>query len=135
MTHPADDAWRKDAACLEAPDPTVFFRETEYRAVHEARGICRACLVRSECLRDAMTNAADIDNGIRAGLTPPQRRQLHEESGVRIHRGGPPAAMCGTANGYRSHYRKGEKPCEPCRHANAEYLRDREERRRIDNAS
>ena len=34
-------------------------------------------------------------------------------------------AGCGTATGYRRHYRLGEQPCQPCRKAHSEYLRAR----------
>lgn len=35
------------------------------------------------------------------------------------------SAHCGTRSGYEAHRRRGGKPCEPCRQANAEYHRAR----------
>lgn len=32
------------------------------------------------------------------------------------------AAPCGTYGAYQRHYKRGEKPCDPCRHAHTVYM-------------
>ena len=73
-----------------------------YRAALElARSICSECPVTSKCLRENWDN-----EGVIAGTTWLERKG----------RPGPTnRPSCGTANGANLHYKRREKPCEPCR--------------------
>jgi hypothetical protein len=70
-------AWKTAARC-RGMDTERFFppAETDPQAgqVRQARAICRACPVETECLTEALT-CRDV-HGIRAGLTGPQRAAL-----------------------------------------------------------
>jgi WhiB family redox-sensing transcriptional regulator len=76
-----DRKWRDRAACRSA-DPETFFGN-DYAP---ARAVCEGCPVRLACLEDALT-VGDIEHGIRAGMTPRERRDLRRE----WDRTGPPA--------------------------------------------
>ncbi|QXC59348.1 WhiB family transcriptional regulator [Aquihabitans sp. G128] len=66
--------WRDRAACLGlTPDPWFPF-ETSHEAYADARTICQACTVASDCLRFALANR--ILDGMFGGLTPPERRRF-----------------------------------------------------------
>jgi hypothetical protein len=67
--------WRAAAACRDT-DPEVFFPTAETGPVFEAqvavaKAVCAQCLVRSQCLDEAL---ARIPHGIAGGLTPEERR-------------------------------------------------------------
>lgn len=80
-----DDAWRGQAECRGA-DPTLFYpgerpngrpkgwRPVDYETddLQQARQTCLSCPVRGECLGDALTYRERF--GVRAGLTPAERR-------------------------------------------------------------
>lgn len=76
-------SWRVEARCVES-DPALFFPEvgemksTVIRAQTElAKQVCGRCLVRSECLEDALARPISYDEwGIRGGLTADERRSL-----------------------------------------------------------
>jgi WhiB family redox-sensing transcriptional regulator len=69
--------WPLRAACGGA-DPEVFYPRNggrDARDWEQARAICADCPVRAECLADAIA-CRDDQFGMRAGLTPAQRRPL-----------------------------------------------------------
>ena len=66
-----EEPWRVDAACRNRP-PSIWFPTTkDDRLEAAAKRICRACLVRSQCLS---ANLAEPD-GIYGGLNPAERRE------------------------------------------------------------
>ena len=68
----ADDrAWMLEAKCLDA-DPEAFFHE-KGGSTREAKRICAACPVRTECLDHALSN--DERFGIWGGLSERERRR------------------------------------------------------------
>ncbi|MEX2549141.1 MAG: WhiB family transcriptional regulator [Nitriliruptoraceae bacterium] len=68
----ADDrAWMLEAKCLDA-DPEAFFPE-KGGSTREAKRICAACPVRSECLDHALSS--DERFGIWGGLSERERRR------------------------------------------------------------
>ncbi len=69
---PGPDDWRDSALCAEV-DPDAFFPE-KGGSTRLAKGICRKCLVKAECLRSALTN--DERFGIWGGLSERERRRL-----------------------------------------------------------
>jgi WhiB family redox-sensing transcriptional regulator len=77
--------WRapRRTACL-GEDTALFYKAEQERAaarearVRKARGLCRACQVRPECLEAAMSEEKDGGGryGIRGGYTEEERRAL-----------------------------------------------------------
>jgi WhiB family redox-sensing transcriptional regulator len=104
--------WLDHAACRD--HPTSLFYPERGAPITEARRICRGCEVRRECLDDAMNSPAGAggDQGVRAGLSAKQRRQLRRRLGQAVT-----VAECGTPAGYMQHIKLGDSPCQPCRDA------------------
>ena len=73
-----DESWRDDAACLGV-GPDVFFPELgEGGVTAEAQALCRACLVRDECLAYAL---ADPElRGTWAGTSERHRRRMRQRA-------------------------------------------------------
>jgi WhiB family transcriptional regulator, redox-sensing transcriptional regulator len=71
--------WRDDAACLHA-DPDLFFpiglAGPALRQVDEAKRICRACPVRTPCLKWALGQG--ILSGVWGGTTEEERRAIRQ---------------------------------------------------------
>lgn len=67
--------WWKDGACLEIPEALELFEAsgkfTSKR--NEARSICRACLVRKDCLEEALK---DNIEGFYGGTTYDERQMM-----------------------------------------------------------
>jgi WhiB family transcriptional regulator, redox-sensing transcriptional regulator len=76
----ADDvlaqAWQDRALCAQT-DPEAFFPE-KGGSTREAKKVCRACEVRSDCLEYALTH--DERFGIWGGLSERERRRLKRGS-------------------------------------------------------
>jgi WhiB family redox-sensing transcriptional regulator len=72
-----DQDWRADGLCGQA-DPNLFFSvgAVEHK---KAKGICRSCPVRSQCLSYAMDR--QVDHGIWGGLTERERRRWRRDAG------------------------------------------------------
>lgn len=65
-----DQDWRAEALCADA-DPELFFSPGAFE--HKiAKGICRLCSVRKQCLRYALE--VPVDHGVWGGLTERERR-------------------------------------------------------------
>lgn len=104
-TTPRGD-WRSNAAC-RGTNPDAFFPVAEAgpayeRQVAAAKAVCAGCLVRAECLDEAL---ARVPDGIAGGLTPAERRQLtrgraprriNVEELVRVARGRAEVAAAGS---------------------------------------
>jgi WhiB family redox-sensing transcriptional regulator len=80
--------WHKRAYCRYY-DPELWFADgmgnaPSYRNLDQAKSICADCPVRRECLEDALHQesgrAAEARHGIRAGLTPADRYNLHRHN-------------------------------------------------------
>lgn len=72
------NAWMDDAACADK-DPELFFppRGKHGNGLAEAKAICRACLVKKDCLDYAMRHHEY--HGIWGGKTSRERRRLRAE--------------------------------------------------------
>ena len=68
---PAED-WQNMANCLGV-DPDLFFPERG-ASTKEAKAVCRACVVREDCLEYALENSEKF--GIWGGLSERERRRL-----------------------------------------------------------
>lgn len=64
MTSPRDH-WGEDAACRSA-DPEELFADSTGQ--NRAKSVCTGCLVRTECLADALDNR--IEWGVGAKCSP-----------------------------------------------------------------
>lgn len=70
------DGWRSEAEC-RGIDPRLFFDvERGDRYSPEARAACARCLVRDDCLTEALTD--NQRHGLWGGLSPRQRRLLRQ---------------------------------------------------------
>ncbi len=74
-----EQAWERSALCAEV-DPELFFADAnQHAATKAARRICETCVVRPECLDDALTRVPEY--GVRAGYTPRELYELRLSSG------------------------------------------------------
>lgn len=77
LTTVGDERWRSDAACQGHP-PEWWFPEKNNNAMKQAREICDACPVRTDCLEWALVNNMQ---GIWGGVSHEQRAALRKERG------------------------------------------------------
>lgn len=68
--------WMEDALCTEVG--VVEFYPEKGESPQEAKKICAACEVQSECLEFAM--ALDDPHGVWGGLSPHERRVLKRQT-------------------------------------------------------
>jgi len=68
----AEESWQLYANCLGV-DPDLFFPERG-ASTKEAKAVCRACVVREDCLEYALDNSEKF--GIWGGLSERERRRL-----------------------------------------------------------
>ncbi len=67
-----DRSWQGQANCLGV-DPDLFFPERG-ASTREAKGVCRGCVVREECLEYALVNGEKF--GIWGGMSERERRRI-----------------------------------------------------------
>lgn len=67
-----DGSWQDNANCLGV-DPDLFFPERG-ASTREAKEVCRACIVRVECLEYALANGEKF--GIWGGMSERERRRI-----------------------------------------------------------
>ncbi|MFB7589329.1 WhiB family transcriptional regulator [Streptomyces sp. NPDC056169] len=79
--------WRTLAACQYVKPDDMFPDPGNKKAVVQAKQICGPCPVWDSCLTDALATEGgktkDNRYGIRAGLTPTQRYNLHHRNRMR----------------------------------------------------
>ncbi|MDO7868438.1 WhiB family transcriptional regulator [Nocardioides jiangxiensis] len=63
--------WSMQAACRETQPDSLFVKGAEQ---NKAKQVCASCLVRSECLAEALENR--IEWGVWGGMTERERRAL-----------------------------------------------------------
>lgn len=71
-----DQAWKAEAICAQI-DWEIFYPENG-QSREPALKACKGCPVISQCLNEAMRNH-DWWYGVRAGMTPEQRREYAEK--------------------------------------------------------
>jgi len=74
--------WQDEANCLGV-DPDLFFPERG-ASTREAKEVCRACAVRSECLEFALANGEKF--GIWGGLSERERRRIRRQRALNVRR-------------------------------------------------
>ncbi len=75
-----DRTWQGQANCLGV-DPDLFFPERG-ASTREAKGVCRGCVVREECLQFALATHQEF--GVWGGTTEAERRTLRRRLRRRI---------------------------------------------------
>ena len=70
-----DRSWQLKANCMGV-DPDLFFPERG-ASTKEAKGVCRGCEVRLECLEYALQNGEKF--GIWGGLSERERRRIRRQ--------------------------------------------------------
>ncbi len=73
-----DKSWQESANCLGV-DPDLFFPERG-AGIQEAKAVCRACVVREECLEYSLVNGEKF--GIWGGMTERERRRIRRARAV-----------------------------------------------------
>lgn len=69
------DSYKSYANCVNV-DPVIFFPE-QYQSNRPAKEICSGCVVRQECLEDALLN--DEKFGVRGGKSERERRSIRRQ--------------------------------------------------------
>lgn len=69
------EPWTKQAACLDVPDPDIFYPAAGAHA-DEAKAVCAGCKVRDECLAFALRTEGVVAHGVWGGLSERERRKL-----------------------------------------------------------
>lgn len=86
--------WRLRAACLEHPNPDMWFPGAHDDAARDAaKSICAACPVRAQCLADALRGGQRSPvRGIWGGTTQRERAELVKSPGRQLaaHAGSAP---------------------------------------------
>lgn len=68
--------WRRDALCAQVGNPEQWFPGKGGSTAAQKK-LCQSCVVRLECLEDALAHeAGDYVYGIRGGLNAPERSEL-----------------------------------------------------------
>lgn len=68
-------SWQDDANCLGV-DPDLFFPERG-ASTREAKEVCRACSVKTQCLEYALVNGEKF--GIWGGMSERERRRIRRQ--------------------------------------------------------
>ena len=75
QTDLADDPWRMAANCLDHhPEKFTIRKSGEFTKIAAAKKICSACVVKTECLADALVSPNE-GFSIRGGMTPVELRR------------------------------------------------------------
>ena len=108
--------WMEDAECAKpGVNPEWFFSECAQSDEYQiAESICHRCKVKTQCLEYALDSPMQVFGrwGAQGQSDINEQRRKRPKPDVFHH---------GTAAGARRHYRRGERPCEPCRKAAALY--------------
>lgn len=80
----SDRSWQGQANCLGV-DPDMFFPDRG-ASTREAKGVCRGCVVREECLEYALVNGEKF--GIWGGLSERERRRIRRQRTLARQEGG-----------------------------------------------
>ena len=115
-------AWFDDAAC-RGLDTNLFF-PTRGGSSTQAKMVCQTCPVSGDC----ESFAAGERFGVWGGLSEKQRQRARKGQPARTAL---KPIVHGTNAGWQAHIRRGETPCDECRHAHNRYHNAvRRERRR-----
>ena len=79
---PEERRWQEQANCLGV-DPDLFFPERG-ASTKEAKGVCRGCEVRVDCLEYALSNGEKF--GIWGGLSERERRRVRRQRALERQR-------------------------------------------------
>ncbi|HUY87080.1 MAG TPA: WhiB family transcriptional regulator [Acidimicrobiales bacterium] len=77
-----DPDWQSKANCLGV-DPDLFFPERG-ASTKEAKGVCKGCVVREDCLEYALANGEKF--GIWGGMSERERRRIRRARALAARR-------------------------------------------------
>jgi WhiB family redox-sensing transcriptional regulator len=77
-----DPDWQSKANCLGV-DPDLFFPERG-ASTKEAKGVCKGCVVREDCLEYALANGEKF--GIWGGMSERERRRIRRARAIAARR-------------------------------------------------
>ncbi len=77
-----DPDWQSKANCLGV-DPDLFFPERG-ASTKEAKGVCKGCVVRDDCLEYALANGEKF--GIWGGMSERERRRIRRARAIAARR-------------------------------------------------
>lgn len=107
-------------------DTEVFFPDeagvTGSAQAKEAKDVCARCDQIHACLAYALPRAGV--HGVWGGTTELERRDMRRRLKITPTRPKDPSP-CGTTAAYQAHYRRGERPCTPCKQAYNKYQQQR----------
>lgn len=111
--------WVHNSRCT--PDTAHLWIGSKYRPA-EAKAICSTCPVIVQCRAEAIRTEQQY--GVWGGIDFADKRVQRK---ARREARKPPTAdpRCGTEAGCPAHYRRNEKPCDPCQSARREGQRAR----------
>lgn len=79
---PSGDAQQfSEAACASEPEDTMFPFEGDEKGIEHAKGVCRRCPVREDCLNEALSRNGS--SGIWGGTDPDERRAMRRAAANR----------------------------------------------------
>lgn len=107
-------SWQKDARCVDAYDPEIFFDPHRYG---EALAFCKECPVVLACRAFGKGQGP----GVWGGRVQYEQSRNGNGEVLRVH---------GTEAGYNRHRLRGETPCQTCVSAAAQARAARKRRRR-----
>lgn len=82
MSNADERSWQNRANCAGV-DPELFFPQRG-ASTREAKSVCRACMVREDCLEYALSNGEKF--GIWGGLSERERRRVRRHRAMLAHR-------------------------------------------------
>ncbi|MBO0893173.1 MAG: WhiB family transcriptional regulator [Acidimicrobiales bacterium] len=82
MSNGDERSWQNRANCAGV-DPELFFPQRG-ASTREAKSVCRACMVREDCLEYALSNGEKF--GIWGGLSERERRRVRRHRAMLAHR-------------------------------------------------
>ncbi len=71
LTESTDAMWMADANCLDSPDE-LFMAASGKAQGYQAKRVCKACVVREQCLEYALLNRLEL--GVFGGMNERERR-------------------------------------------------------------
>jgi WhiB family redox-sensing transcriptional regulator len=115
----APPSWHARANC-RGLNPDLFYpvQGANQHQIAKCKAICGACVVRAECLNEALANHEPL--GIFGGMTRDERRGEAHRRGITGRSGPKAVAACGTDSGYYRHVRHGEAACDDCKAAHSD---------------
>ena len=149
--HKVANDWQAEGLCRVRDLPVDIFFPSQGEAVDQrAQLACLDCPVNAECLEHALHHEK---HGYWAGTSEKQRQRIRKNLKISVRspqsnyamgevelfnpdrlpqtRIKTSTAVCGTASGYSKHLRNKTNPCQACKDAKAEGMREYHKKKRV----